>query len=79
MPTVVMWLEREENHGSAKCSKFVMASKTATAIVAMTPSSSLPKKVAPTFKFLEWSWKLGRTNRSGLTSGAFIRRQLHRL
>jgi hypothetical protein len=27
-----MWLEREENRGSAKCSKFVMASKTATAI-----------------------------------------------
>ena len=30
-------------------------------------------------KFLEWSWKLGRVNRAGLTSGAFIRRELHRL
>jgi transposase len=30
-------------------------------------------------KFLEWSWKLGRGNRAGLTSGAFIRRELRRL
>ena len=30
-------------------------------------------------KFLEWSWKLGRVNRDGLTSGAFIRRELYRL
>jgi transposase len=30
-------------------------------------------------KFLEWSWKLGRVNRAGLTSGAFIRRELCRL
>jgi hypothetical protein len=30
-------------------------------------------------KFLEWSWKLGRVNRDGLTSGAFIRRELSRL
>jgi hypothetical protein len=30
-------------------------------------------------KFLEWSWKLGRVNRAGLTSGPFIRRELHRL
>jgi transposase len=30
-------------------------------------------------KFLEWSWKLGRTHRAGLTSGAFIRRELRRL
>jgi len=30
-------------------------------------------------KFLEWSWKLGRVNRDGLTSGAFIRRELCRL
>jgi transposase len=30
-------------------------------------------------KFLEWSWKLGRVNRAGLTSGAFIRRELRRL
>ena len=30
-------------------------------------------------KFLEWSWKLGRANRAGLTSGAFIRRELRRL
>src|SRR6266568_2107357 len=30
-------------------------------------------------KFLEWSWKLGRANRDGLTSGAFIRRELCRL
>ena len=30
-------------------------------------------------KFLEWSWKLGRVNRAGLTSGAFIRRELHQL
>jgi hypothetical protein len=29
--------------------------------------------------FLEWSWKLGRVNRGGLTSGAFIRRELQRL
>jgi hypothetical protein len=36
-----------------------------------------PEKVAG--KFLEWSWKLGRVNRAGLTSGAFIRRELRRL
>ena len=30
-------------------------------------------------KFLEWSWKLGRVNRAGLASGAFIRRELRRL
>ncbi len=30
-------------------------------------------------EFLEWSWKLGRVNRDGLTSGAFIRRELCRL
>jgi transposase len=30
-------------------------------------------------KFQEWSWKLGRGNRAGLTSGAFIRRELCRL
>jgi transposase len=36
-----------------------------------------PEKVAG--KFLEWSWKLGRVNRAGLTSGAFIRRELCRL
>jgi transposase len=30
-------------------------------------------------KFLEWSWKLGRGNRAGLTSGVFIRRELCRL
>jgi len=30
-------------------------------------------------KFLEWSLKLGRVNRAGLTSGAFIRRELRRL
>jgi hypothetical protein len=38
---------------------------------------AMPERVAG--KFLEWSWKLGRVNRSGLTSGAFIRRELHRL
>ena len=31
---------------------------------------AVPERVAG--KFLEWSWKLGRVNRSGLTSGAFI-------
>jgi transposase len=30
-------------------------------------------------KFLEWSWKLGRVNRAGLTAGGFIRRELRRL
>jgi transposase len=30
-------------------------------------------------KFLEWSWKLGRANRAGLTAGTFIRRKLRRL
>jgi transposase len=30
-------------------------------------------------KFLEWSWKLGRVNRAGLSSGGFIRRELRRL
>jgi hypothetical protein len=38
---------------------------------------AVPEKVAG--KFLEWSWKLGRVNRAGLTSGAFIRRELRRL
>ena len=37
----------------------------------------MPEQVAG--KFLEWSWKLGRSNRAGLTSGAFIRRELRRL
>ncbi len=36
---------------------------------------AVPEKVAG--KFLEWSWKLGRANRDGLTSGAFIRRERH--
>ena len=38
---------------------------------------AVPEKVAG--KFLEWSWKLGRLNRVGLTSGAFIRRELRGL
>ena len=38
---------------------------------------AVPEQVAG--KFLEWSWKLGRVNRAGLTSGAFIRRELRRL
>ena len=38
---------------------------------------AVPEKVAG--KFLEWSWKLGRVNRAGLTSGTFIRRELRRL
>jgi transposase len=38
---------------------------------------AVPEKVAS--KFLEWSWKLGRVNRAGLSSGAFIRRELGRL
>jgi transposase len=38
---------------------------------------AVPEKVAG--KFLEWSWKLGRANRAGLTSGSFIRRELRRL
>jgi transposase len=38
---------------------------------------AVPERVAS--KFLEWSWKLGRVNRAGLTSGAFIRRELRRL
>ncbi len=38
---------------------------------------AVPQQVAG--KFLEWSWKLGRGNRAGLTSGAFIRRELRRL
>jgi Transposase IS116/IS110/IS902 family len=38
---------------------------------------AVPEKVAG--KFLEWSWKLGRVTRAGLTSGAFIRRELRRL
>jgi hypothetical protein len=37
----------------------------------------VPEKVAG--KFLEWSWKLGRVHRAGLTSGGFIRRELRRL
>jgi transposase len=38
---------------------------------------AVPERVAS--KFLEWSWKLGRVNRGGLSSGAFIRRELQRL
>src|SRR4029453_18719799 len=38
---------------------------------------AIPEKGAG--KFLEWSWKLGRINRGGLESGAFIRRELRRL
>src|SRR5207245_6419570 len=38
---------------------------------------AVPEKVAG--KFLEGSWKLGRVNRAGLTSGAFILRELRRL
>ena len=38
---------------------------------------AVPEQVAG--KFLEWSWKLGRVNRAGLSSGAFIRRELRRL
>src|SRR5215472_12763478 len=38
---------------------------------------AVAEKVAA--KFLEWSWKLGRANRAGLDSGAFIRRELRRL
>jgi transposase len=38
---------------------------------------AIAEKVAA--KLLEWSWKLGRGNRAGLTSGAFIRRELRRL
>jgi transposase len=38
---------------------------------------AVPEQVAG--KFLEWSWKLGRANRAGLTAGAFIRRELRRL
>ncbi len=38
---------------------------------------AVAEKVAS--KLLEWSWKLGRANRAGLTSGAFIRRELRRL
>jgi hypothetical protein len=36
-----------------------------------------PERVAG--KFLDWSWKLGRANRAGLTTAAFIRRELERL
>jgi transposase len=38
---------------------------------------AVPEKVAA--KFLEWSWKVGRANRRGLTTAAFIRRQLLRV
>jgi hypothetical protein len=38
---------------------------------------AVPEQVAG--KFLEWSWKLGRANRAGLTAGACIRWQLRRL
>ena len=38
---------------------------------------AVPEQVAG--KFLEWSWKLGRNHRAGVTSGAFIRRELRRL
>jgi transposase len=38
---------------------------------------AVPEKVAG--KFLEWSWKVGRANRRGLTTVAFIRRQLLRI
>lgn len=30
-------------------------------------------------KFLEWSWKIGRTNRAGVSTADFIRRELQRL
>lgn len=36
-----------------------------------------PERVAK--KFLEWSWKLGKGNRCGLTTAEFIRRELQRL
>jgi transposase len=36
-----------------------------------------PERVAG--KFLDWSWRLGRANRAGLTTAAFIRRELERL
>jgi hypothetical protein len=38
---------------------------------------AVPEQVAG--KFLEWSWKVGRANRKGLTTVAFIRRQLCRV
>jgi len=38
---------------------------------------AVPERVAG--KFLEWSWKVGRVNRRGLTTVAFIRRQLCRV
>jgi transposase len=38
---------------------------------------AVPERVAG--KFLEWSWKVGRVNRRGLSTVAFIRRQLCRV
>jgi transposase len=38
---------------------------------------AVPEQVAG--KFLEWSWKVGRANRRGLTTVQFIRRQLCRV
>jgi transposase len=38
---------------------------------------AVPEQVAG--KFLEWSWKVGRANRRGLTTVQFIRRQLCRI
>jgi len=38
---------------------------------------AVPERVAG--KFLEWSWKVGRVNRRGLTTVAFVRRQLCRV
>jgi transposase len=38
---------------------------------------AVPERVAG--KFLEWSWKIGRANRGGLSTVAFIRRQLCRV
>src|SRR5437762_13695288 len=38
---------------------------------------AVPERVAG--KFLEWSWKVGRVNRRGLTTVEFIRRQLCRV
>jgi len=38
---------------------------------------AVPERVAS--KFLEWSWKVGRINRRGLTTVAFSRRQLCRV
>ena len=38
---------------------------------------AVPERVAG--KVLEWSWKVGRVNRRGLTTVAFVRRQLCRV